>query len=96
MATPAMTPVTGPTGEVLVPSAPILSFVKTSPVGLLPAETPASTAVAVSLMATGTSSMMAIARTFPAVVVLAPAPSISETANESATADAELGAVFKT
>ena len=88
---PATTPVTGPTGAELAPSAPILSLVNTLPAtGLVPAITPLSVTEAVSLTAMGASLMMAIRKNLPATAVVTSWPSTKDTAKSSVTVDPEV------
>ena len=86
---PAITPVTGPAGVVLAPSAPILSLVNTFPVV---AVAESSVAAPVSALAIGASSIMAIPKSFGGVTLLA--ESLRDTAKFSITVPPLLSGVF--
>ena len=87
---PATRPVTGPTGAVDAPSAPMLSFVITVPLTLAVF----SVIAAVSAFAIGASSIMAILNVLLMGTVLL-ATSLRLIAISSVTAIAELGGVSR-
>ena len=87
---PATSPVTGPTGAVDAPSAPMLSFVITVPLTLAVF----SVIVAVSAFAIGASSIMAMLNVLLMGTVLL-ATSLRLIAISSVTAITELGGVSR-